>query len=95
MTVERSADGTQSPDSGSAVIGRAFRRSLSTFVIIAILVGLGLYLSKRSPEETATVDEAPVTVPQEPRAAQPERAPTASKTDTMSRRFLPGLIVPP
>ena len=80
MTGDRPAEGTQSPDSGSTVIGRAFRRSLSTFVIIAILVGLGLYLSKRGPEEPVTVDEAPVTVPQEPRAARPE-VPAVSFSD--------------
>ncbi len=80
MTASRSSDATQSPDTGSAVIGRAFRRSLITFVMIAILVGLGLYLSKRSPEQTVTVDEAPVPVPEEPRAARPE-VPAVSFSD--------------
>ena len=42
MTAERSAEGTRSSDSGSAVIGRAFRRSLTSFVIIALLVILAL-----------------------------------------------------
>jgi len=49
MTASRPSDGGQSPDTGSAVIGRGFRCSLITFVMIAILVVLGLYLmSKRS-----------------------------------------------
>ena len=74
------AEDSQSPDSGSAIIGRAFRRSLMSLVVIAMLIGLGLYLSKRGTEEPVALDEAPVTMPEAPPATRPE-VPAVSFSD--------------
>ncbi|MDJ0863418.1 MAG: CRTAC1 family protein [Gammaproteobacteria bacterium] len=70
----------KAPDTGAAVISRAFRRSLATLLLIALGIGLIFYLGKRGPEEKVTPDEAPVSVPAEPREATPE-VPVVSFTD--------------
>ncbi len=102
MTEPRASDKGHSADGGGNVIVRAFRRSLLAFVAISVLVGIGIYMAKRSPPETDAVDAMPVTAPVETRQVSPE-VPTVIFTDitrqagidfvhvngAYGRRFLP------
>ncbi len=60
---ESQDQGPRGPSDRGGIIGRAFRRSLVTLVIIAAIGGVFIYLAQREPAETPEMEERPVAAP--------------------------------